>query len=52
MRRRTFLGTALAFAAASPSFAAPARGRWEDAGEVLERAAAAKQVHAAALCVV
>ena len=52
MERRTFLGTALALAADPPSFAAPARGRWEDAAEVLERATAAKQVDAAVLCVV
>ena len=52
MKRRTFLGTALAFAAASPSFADPRRGRWDDAAEVLERATAAKQVDAAVLCVV
>ena len=52
MKRRTFLGTALAFAAGSPlSFAQP-RGRWDDAAEVLERATAAKQVDAAVLHVV
>jgi CubicO group peptidase (beta-lactamase class C family) len=49
MRRRTFLGTALAVANASPLFAALRGGRWEDAAEVLERATAAKQVDAAVL---
>ncbi len=52
MQRRTFLGTALALAASSPSLAAPRRRRWEDAAAVLERAAAAKQVDAAVLHVV
>jgi CubicO group peptidase (beta-lactamase class C family) len=52
MRRRTFLGTALAAAAASPALAAPGRGRWDDAALVLERATAAKQVDAAVLHVV
>src|SRR5262252_4611857 len=52
MKRRTFLGTALAFAAASPLFAAPRRERWEDAAEVLEHATADKQVDAAVLHVV
>ena len=52
MKRRTFLGTALAVAASSPSFAEPRRGRWEDAAEVLERATADKQVDAAVLQVV
>jgi CubicO group peptidase (beta-lactamase class C family) len=52
MRRRTFLGTALAFANASPSFAALRQGRWDDAVEVLERATAGKQVDAAVLHVV
>jgi CubicO group peptidase (beta-lactamase class C family) len=52
MNRRTFLGTALAFAGASPSFADPRRERWDDAAEVLERATAAKQVDAAVLHVV
>ena len=52
MKRRTFLGTALAFATASPSLARPRRGRWDDAAEVLERAVAAKQVDAAVLHVV
>ncbi len=52
MKRRTFLGTALAFATASPLFAALRRERWDDAAEVLERATAAKQVDAAVLHVV
>src|SRR5436305_176782 len=52
MKRRTFLGTALAFAAGPPSFAAPRRQRWDDAAEVLERATAGKQVDAAVLHVV
>jgi CubicO group peptidase (beta-lactamase class C family) len=42
----------LAFAAASPSFAAPRQRRWDDAVEVLERATAGKQVDAAVLHVV
>ena len=52
MNRRTFLGTALALAAAAPSFADPRRGKWDDAAEVLERATADKQVDAAVLHVV
>jgi hypothetical protein len=52
MRRRTFPGAGLAFAAASPSFAAPGRGRSDDAAEVVERATAAKRVGAAVLHVV
>ncbi len=52
MRRRTFLGTALAVANASPLFARPPGERWDDAAEVLERATAAKQVEAAVLHVV
>src|SRR5260370_34348395 len=52
MRRRTFLGTALAVANATPVFAAARRERWDDAAEVLERATAAKQVDAAVLHVV
>src|SRR4051794_40505719 len=52
MKRRTFLGTVLAFTAGSPSFAASRRERWEDAAEVLERATGAKQVDAAVLHVV
>ncbi len=49
MRRRTFLGTALAVSNVSPLLAAVAGGRWDDAAEVLERATAAKQVDAAVL---
>jgi CubicO group peptidase (beta-lactamase class C family) len=52
MRRRTFLGTALAVACTSPLFAARRAGRWEDAADVLERATAAKQLDAAVLHVV
>jgi CubicO group peptidase (beta-lactamase class C family) len=52
MRRRKFLGTALAVANASPVFAALREKRWDDAAEVLERATAAKQVEAAVLHVV
>lgn len=50
MKRRTFLGTTLAFAAGSLSRAAPER--WADAAEVLDRATAQKQVDAAVLHVV
>jgi len=49
MRRRAFLGTALAAAGASPLFAAIRGGRWDDAAAVLESAVAAKQVAAAVL---
>src|SRR5262245_42854627 len=49
MQRRTFLGTAVASAGASPLFAALRPGRWDDAAEVLERATATKQVLAAVL---
>src|SRR6185437_10548027 len=49
MRRRTFLGTALALANASPLLAAVRGGRWDDAAGVLERAAAAKRVESAVL---
>src|SRR6476646_9392597 len=52
MKRRAFLGTALALAAGSPLFAALRRGRWDDAAEVLERATTAKQVDAAVLHVI
>jgi CubicO group peptidase (beta-lactamase class C family) len=52
MKRRTFLGAAVAFAVASPALAARGRGRWDDAAEVLERATADKQVDAAVLHVV
>src|SRR3954452_5235690 len=49
MRRRTLLGTALALANASPLLAALRGGRWDDAAEVLERAAAANRVESAVL---
>src|SRR5262245_41052081 len=49
MRRRTFLGTALASANASSLFAALRESRWDNAAAVLERAVAAKQVDAAVL---
>src|SRR3954471_12652376 len=49
MRRRTLLGTALALANASPLLAALRGGRGDDAAEVLERAAASKEVESAAL---
>src|SRR4051812_43262518 len=52
MRRRTFLGTALAAANASPLLGALHEGRWDHAAEVLERATATKQVEAAVLHVV
>ncbi len=52
MKRRTFLGTAVAFVAGHPLSAAQPRGRWDDAAEVLERATADKQVAAAVLHVV
>src|ERR1700731_1127434 len=52
MKRRTFLGTALTFAATSPLFATLRGKRWEDAAEVLQRATAGKQVDAAVLHVV
>src|SRR5437588_5039866 len=49
MKRRTFLGTALAITAAAPLFAALRGKRWDDAAEVLERATEKKQVDAAVL---
>jgi CubicO group peptidase (beta-lactamase class C family) len=49
MQRRTFLGTALAFATPSPLFAALRAGRWDGAAEALDRATADKQVDAAVL---
>jgi CubicO group peptidase (beta-lactamase class C family) len=49
MQRRTFLGTALAAAGASPLFAAARAGRWDEAADVLERVTASKQVNAAVL---
>jgi CubicO group peptidase (beta-lactamase class C family) len=52
MRRRTFLGAALAVATASRLSAALRGQRWDDAAEVLERATAGKQVESAVLHVV
>src|SRR5690242_1880434 len=52
MRRRAFLGTALACAAAPPLLAALREKRWDDAADVLRRATAGKQVDAAVLHVV
>jgi CubicO group peptidase (beta-lactamase class C family) len=52
MKRRAFLGAALAFATAPPLFAAVRGKRWEDAAAVLARATANKQVDAAVLHVV
>jgi CubicO group peptidase (beta-lactamase class C family) len=52
MKRRTFLGTALAAATTSPLFAALRGTRWDDAAGVLERATASRQVDAAVLHVV
>jgi CubicO group peptidase (beta-lactamase class C family) len=49
MKRRAFLGAALAGFAAPPLVGALGGKRWDDAAEVLERAAAAKQVDAAVL---
>src|SRR5499427_8233883 len=49
MNRRTFLGTALAVAAGSPVFAAVRGKQWDDAADVLDKAAASKQVDAAVL---
>jgi CubicO group peptidase (beta-lactamase class C family) len=49
MKRRTFLGTALAMTATTPLFAALRGKRWDGAAEVLERATAEKQVDAAVL---
>ncbi|HEV3385583.1 MAG TPA: serine hydrolase domain-containing protein [Gemmata sp.] len=49
MKRRTFLGSALTIAAATPLFAGARRERWDDATKVLEDAVAAKQVDAAVL---
>src|SRR4051812_15867195 len=49
MKRRTFLGTALAMTAATPLRAALHAKRWDDAADVLERATAEKQVDAAVL---
>src|SRR5256714_6322880 len=52
MKRRTFLGTALALAAAPPLLAAQRENRWDDAAEVLQRATTEEQVDAAGLHVV
>lgn len=52
MKRRTFLGSALASAAVSPLFAAARGEKWDDAAKVLEQATAEKQVSAAVLHVV
>jgi CubicO group peptidase (beta-lactamase class C family) len=52
MRRRTFLGTGLAMANASPLFGMQPGERWDDAATVLEQATAAKRVEAAVLHVV
>jgi CubicO group peptidase (beta-lactamase class C family) len=52
MKRRTFLGAALACAAAPALSAARGGKRWDDAAEVLQRATADKQVDAAVLHVV
>lgn len=49
MKRRTFLGAAVAATTASPLFAALRKQRWDDAAEVLSQATAAKQVRAAVL---
>src|SRR5262245_43729337 len=49
MKRRAFLGAALAGFAAPPLVGALGGKRWDDAAEVLERAAAGKQVDAAVL---
>jgi CubicO group peptidase (beta-lactamase class C family) len=49
MKRRMFLGTALALAPGSHVFAALLRERWDDAADVLERATKEKQVDAAVL---
>jgi CubicO group peptidase (beta-lactamase class C family) len=52
MKRRTFLGAALVFAAGPPLLAALRGQRWDDAAEVLELATAGKQVDAAVLHVI
>jgi CubicO group peptidase (beta-lactamase class C family) len=52
MKRRTFLGTALAAPTSSSLSFALDRGRWDDAADALARATAAKQVDAAVLHVV
>lgn len=52
MRRRTFLATTLSMAGASRLLAALRGGQWDKAVDVLKRATASKQVHAAVLHVV
>jgi CubicO group peptidase (beta-lactamase class C family) len=49
MKRRTFLGKALAMTAVAPLSAALRGRRWDDAADVLERATADKRVDAAVL---
>src|SRR5215471_17896806 len=49
MKRRTFLGAALAASAGSPLFGALRGKRWEEAAEVLEKATNEKKVEAAVL---
>jgi CubicO group peptidase (beta-lactamase class C family) len=49
MHRRTFLGSAVAVANASPLLAAIGKERWDDAAEVLKKAVEARQVDAAVL---
>lgn len=49
MKRRTFLGSALALASSSRLFGAVRRERWDDAAQVLEQATAEKRVNAAVL---
>lgn len=52
MQRRTFLGAAIATSAVSPLMAAGDSERWDDAAEVVEKAASAGQVDAAVLHVI
>jgi CubicO group peptidase (beta-lactamase class C family) len=52
MRRRTFLGTALAVAHTSSLRGAVSAGRWDDAAGILEQAVAVRQVEAAVLHIV
>src|SRR2546423_15124303 len=49
MKRRSFLGAALACATTPRLFASVRQKRWEDAAEVLAQATARKQVNAAVL---
>jgi CubicO group peptidase (beta-lactamase class C family) len=49
MKRRTFLGAALACAAAPPLFAVPPEKRWSGAAEALQRATLDREVEAAVL---